>query len=257
MLRSLLPIALLLPSPAMVSGQVDPSAAPAPQNDAVPSTYEPFDARGFASFKHDDGVVQYSIYYPEEIANKSDLTHHLIHDAESYREELWHLFNSESPAEKGSLVFERRWNWSGSHGYLISLWAVDQKYTAGAHLDSGYRALLWNEWNQRPIPFKDLFLDWPKALRALTSAYCEKAEQVGEICPDFAALPVAPVGAEGEHFKHIRFLFDYMGLMTACRSNLADPGEDGVGLTLPVTEDVLKYLKPNYRDDFEASTCSD
>ena len=213
--------------------------------------------RGFANFKHDDGVVQYSVYYPEEIANRSDLTHHLIQDAESYREELWHLFNSESRADKGSLVFERRWNWSGRQGYLISLWALDQEYTAGAHWNSEYRTLLWNQWDERPIAFKDLFLDWPKALKALTSAYCEKAEDVGETCPDFATLPAAPLAAESEHFKRVRFLFDFRGLITACRSNPAGLGEDEIGLTLPVTKDMLNYLKSDYRDDFEASNCSD
>jgi hypothetical protein len=139
----------------------------------------------------------------------------------------------------------------------LSLSGMVGDYSGGAHPNHGPTALLWDKARNRRLKALDLFVS-PQALSAATRApFCaalnrQRAEKRGGETPDPKGLfgdcldPTEQViilgSSDRAHFNRIGVL---MG------PYVAGPYVEGdYEVTLPVTDEVLAAVKPQYRNAF-------
>lgn len=203
-----------------------------------------------------DDWVEYEVDYPRALTADQRLTAYLKNDTENYWKEL---LSHGPPPEHYGWSFSRSWKTIGSSRRLLSLATMNQEYTGGAHSNHYYISLIWDREEHRPVRFEQLFTSKRRAISALTSAYRSAAREYGEDTPFFDKYPIALVGKAGSDITGIRFLFhdfnepslyaaEYLQLD---KSRLYDHLP---GLTLPVTPEFLRHIKPEYGSEFAPQT---
>lgn len=154
-----------------------------------------------------------------------------------------------------SLAFSKEWKVVADLPRFLSLSAEIYLFTGGAHGNSGFDALVWDRKAQAALEPEALFLS-PAALQeALGPRWCralaaERKRRLGADysddglfpCPPIADLAVLLGSSNGR-------AFDRIGLIAApyvAGSYAEGPYE----VTLPVTDAVVKAVKPQYRAAF-------
>lgn len=140
---------------------------------------------------------------------------------------------------------------------FLSLSADIYSYTGGAHPNSGTTSLVWDREAKRALKPLDFFTS-PQALSAaVETSYCEalnkeRAKRRGEPvnkgdtmfgnCPAAGELTVLLGSSNGKTFNRIGFIAD---------PYVAGPyAEGGYDITVPVTDEVMKVVRPAYADAF-------
>ena len=200
----------------------------------------------------------YYIEWPRRVEAIPSLTRMFEELAETSERELKRLVDAQGadsqPPEPVSIVTITRM--AGDDGRLLSLLTEGQFHFGGAHPVPGQSAVLWDRANHAEISAASLFSDGMAGLRA---PYCTglDAERAGRgdwvpgseekylglyDCPGFDLLSVAPIGDPGQPFDRIRIV---------AAPYVAGPYSDGYYVvTFPVTADMMRLIKDEYRSSF-------
>lgn len=150
---------------------------------------------------------------------------------------------------------------SGMSDRLLSLDAVFDSYTGGAHGMHGTVALLWDKSLDKEVGFAGLFPAKAAAYAAISKRFCaaldaERAKRRGDFkvegaddpfnqCPKLDELHVVPTDKDGDgRFETLRVIAD---------PYVAGPWAEGdYEIMLPVTDTMIAGFKPEYRPSFKA-----
>lgn len=237
------------------------SAAPA----AASATASP-DAQKVAfvdNSKQDTAERKFAYEWPAEVSAIPALTQRLTADRTSLLAEQKADWTSALKEFAGSDCvgcvnrdFEKAWQVVANLPRYLSLSASFYTYTGGAHGNSGTQGLIWDRESGTALEPEDLFIS-PKAMQdAMGTRWCKglsgarRAKMGGEGPVDEGTFPCPPIadlvvllGSAG------KTAFDRIGL-------IADPyvagsyAEGQYEVTIPVTAEVLKAVKPEYRGAF-------
>jgi len=158
-----------------------------------------------------------------------------------------------------SRSYEKGWEVAANLPRFLSLSASTYFYTGGAHGNGTFEALVWDRETGGALDPKALFAS-PEALEeALHPAWCQalkvqRTERVGPesaedsffSCPPIADLALVPRSAGGTAFDTIELL--------AAPYVAGSYAEGTYEVTLPVTAEVIRAVKPEYRAAFAPGT---
>jgi hypothetical protein len=130
-------------------------------------------------------------------------------------------------------------------------------YTGGAHGNSTFDALVWDR-GSRPdaLETRALFADVPSFEEAVLNPYCKalgpaRLERIGEaglgtaiedICPLISELTVSFATSDGKTIDRI--------VLLSAPYVVGSYAEGSYEIEVPVTDDILALLRPEYRDQF-------
>ncbi|ESZ86967.1 MAG: hypothetical protein Q27BB25_11270 [Blastomonas sp. CACIA14H2] len=154
------------------------------------------------------------------------------------------------------------WSVTGNTEPLLAMLGEISSFSGGAHGNTGYEALLWDKAAGKRVKLEALFTDMNAALEPMRKRYCdglnaERQERRGEymsddpddmfnVCPPFSDLVIIPSAVGNDGFDRIMFV---------AAPYVAGPYAEGVyEISVPVTEQVLASIKPEYRAAFSAVT---
>lgn len=154
-------------------------------------------------------------------------------------------------------TFARTWSLMGQSGRLTSLAASTYVFEGGAHGNTAYDALLWDEGANDAIDFTRLFTDRYAGLAHLDRAFCaalramqaerfadQTIEDPWDDCPLLHALAIAPVAGARGSFSAIKVLVP---------PYIAGPYSMGsFEIDLPVDAALIAMIRPEYRAAFAA-----
>jgi len=227
--------------------------APAPQPAAQPRRVE-----------EKGELLDFGYSWPAEAAAIAKLDQRFEAEMAERRAEALR-FAQEDRADRGPDIpfhghyFHKGWATMGDGGRLLSLAALTQVFTGGAHGNALYDVLLWDRTADEKIELADLFTDDDGAIAAMTPVYCagldaQRAEKRGApVSPDgpdwmvqcrpLAESTVAPVDADGDgRFDLFRVLIE--------------PYEAGAyvegtyEVDIPVTAELRRMVKPEFGGSF-------
>lgn len=219
---------------------------------------------GYVRINHESSALQFEYQWSNEAAAIPALDRKLRGKAHAaYREALKFARDDQATARTDKRPFHQHfhdvsWNTSGQTARLLSVVAVIETFTGGAHPNHDFTAELWDRRLRKPVPLPSLFLR-PAAFEALTrAAYCkaldkerlarrngEKFDGEFDECPKFSELTMAPRDRQPNgRFETIEFI---------AAPYTAGPYSEGeYGIDLPVTRQLIAAIKPVYRGSFEA-----
>ncbi|GIX18956.1 MAG: hypothetical protein KatS3mg120_0632 [Erythrobacter sp.] len=240
---------------AAAQGQKAPAIAPAPAKAEV-------FADNAEDAENKGRMREFSYQWPAAVSAIPALAARLAQERDSAlaeQQQNWADLLSEADNEECaacySLSFSKEWKVVADLPRFLSLSAEIYLFTGGAHGNSGFDALVWDREAQAALEPEALFLS-PAALQeALGPRWCralaaERKRRLGADygddgffpCPPIADLSVLLGSSDGKAFNRI-------GLIAApyvAGSYAEGPYE----VTLPVTDAVVKAVKPQYRSAF-------
>lgn len=250
------------------------SGEPAPQNGASPSPAAaeataplppsvpvpvPADAR---SVKESNDLYGFEYSYPAAAASIPSLKALLDKDLASQKSELAEMARRSREQVKADgfeyRPYSRTMAWkvvTDLPGWL-SMSTIVGEYTGGAHPNYGYQGLLWDRSNNRRYAVEDLFVSKAALSAAIRQPFCaeldrQRAKKRGGEAPGLAEFAECIDPAEqtvilgSSHAK----AFNRIGVLVAPYA--AGPYAEGsYDVTVPVTDAVLKAVKPKYRPLF-------
>ena len=154
--------------------------------------------------------------------------------------------------------YSLKWTLAGQSSRLLSLQSETDSYAGGAHPNSSYGALLWDRIKAAPVAVDALFAPRSRFALLTRATYCSRltaerlkrreGEKLGgefDACPKFSDLAVAPVDRDNDG------RFDAIAYVAS--PYVAGPYVEGeYEILLPVTNRIIRALKPEYRKSFEA-----
>jgi hypothetical protein len=153
--------------------------------------------------------------------------------------------------------FSMEWSLAGQSPRLLSLQGQLSTFTGGAHPNTSYTALLWDRRLSKQLSVDALLTARGNLSSLLRTAYCKsleaerlkrrQGEKIGgefDECPKFSDLAIAPAD------KNRNGRFDAIDLVAS--PYVAGPYAEGeYDIPLPVTQNLIAALKPEYRSSFE------
>lgn len=154
------------------------------------------------------------------------------------------------------------WTVKGANGRLLSLLSAGSIFLGGAHEQYSAKAMLWDVRQNGEIEnITDLFADRMQSVRsdycalltAKWAALAGKTDAVDENgkyggiwdCPSFSDLAIFFTGSQAGTFDTIHF---------RAAPYVAGPFSDGmIDVELAITPDMVRTLKPEYRESFHAA----
>lgn len=250
-------ILLMLGSTLVACGPTGAATSSAPAEPASPP------AEAFTAAEKTE-LVDFSYRYPAAAAAIPALARQLQADMARIKAEALGFATQDRDSARDSdrpfhgHYLHKEWTSLGETSQLLSLTALVETFTGGAHGNSGLAALLWDRAGSREVPLASLF---PSALsleHATRAAYCKELDaerakrREGEAlegqfseCPKYAELVVAPADEDGDRrFDHLRFL---------AGPYVAGPYVEGAyEISIAVPPELIAAVQPRYRDSFEA-----
>ena len=143
----------------------------------------------------------------------------------------------------------------------LSLSSINYNFTGGAHGMTVFDSLLWDKKAEKALNTMDVFVSGPALSHVVKDAFCDQLDKLrskkrGETVQRDDADPfsscIDPVenstvilgSSNGKSFDRIGFLVPAY--------NAGPYAEGSYEVTLPVTQDVLASVKPQYRASFSA-----
>jgi hypothetical protein len=218
---------------------------------------------GYVRINHDSTALQFEYQWSNEAAAIPALDRNIRAKAEAaYRQALKAARADQAMARKDKRPFHQHfydvsWNTSGRTPRLLSVVAVIETFTGGAHPNHNFAAELWDRRIGKPLALTSLFLR-PSAFQTLTrAAYCKALDKerrsrrngeklYGEFdeCPKYSELTIAPRDRQPNgRFETIEFI--------AAPYTAGPYAEGEYGIDLPVTRQLIAAIKPVYRASFE------
>ena len=260
-------LALMLGLASAGCGQAPDQSAARNSAEAPPSTpvnqLETAPATAFKS-EEENELLDFGYSYPAEAAAIPVLAERLQADlARIKAQALDDAKHDQSSAKEMDRPFHghylhKTWANEGESARFLSLTALIESFTGGAHGNSGFSALLWDRRAGKEARLADLFTN-PDSFGQLTRArYCAAldAERLkrregealeGEFseCPKPAELIIAPSDEDEDgRFDHLRFL---------AGPYVAGPYAEGAyEISVPIPGELLTAVKAEFRDSFEA-----
>ncbi len=153
------------------------------------------------------------------------------------------------------------WDVVGDNAQFLSLSALDDNYTGGAHGNYSYRFLLWDRKANKPLKnYSEIFINGKGALDLVRKEYCaalvkERASRLGEDwakeagssleqCPPYSDLAIGYVGKAGQPFDTVQ--------LTAGPYVAGSYAEGAYEIGVPIPKALLGAIKPQYRSAFAA-----
>lgn len=251
---------LLLPAMA-ACGQDTPETSKAEPAQAEQRAAKP------VAFERETEKFSYTYSYPAEAAAIPALVRLLEDDRV---QGLADLESQATEAEKDAKANDypynphmlgTSWTTTGNTGPLLAMLGEISSYSGGAHGNTGYEVLLWDKAAGKRIKLEDVFADMNAALEPMRRLYCdglnaERQERRGEdmssdpddmfnVCPPFTDLVIIPSAVGNDGFDRLMFV---------AAPYVAGPYAEGVyEISVPVTEETVARIKPDYRAAFSAT----
>ena len=248
---------------AACSGEKAETAAPV-ANEAAPAPVPPQPPAQPRLVKEESELLDFSYGWSAEAAAIASLDRHFEEEMAERRAEALR-FAGEDRSDRGADIpfyghyFHKEWVTMGEGGRLLSLAALTQIFTGGAHGNALYDALLWDRTANEKIELADIFVDADAASAAMTPVFCDqldarRAEKRGDPpptegpewmvgCPALAESTVAPVDADDDgRFELFRVLIE--------------PYEAGAyvegtyEVDIPITPELRALVKPEFGGSF-------
>lgn len=214
--------------------------------------------------KTEQAFRKFSYSIPQEASRIPKLERHLLdkrHEALADQKEEWNLALKEfsGPPCANCLMREFREDWkvAANTGRFLSLVGETHVFAGGAHGNSYFDTILWDKEMGREIELTDLFVSDAALAKSLRSEYCEalgelRLGRLGESynaadagpsdCPAIDELAILPASPGGETFDRI--------VLLAAPYVVGAYAEGSYEVTLPVTQNVMASLRPEYRKAF-------
>ena len=253
------------------SAEADPTTAPLPTGDLTPSNdaarqpaVDP-DATG-RNEKIDNGIYQFAYSYPDKAAHYPTLREWLDGRLEKRRSELDRAARQDkADAEKDGFPYrphssETEWKVVTDLPGWLSLSAETYDYMGGAHGMTNFDTLLWDKAAGKVREPTELFISSAALRDAIQKPFCdaldrERAKRRGgpverdngdsfNACIDPLESVVILGSGSGSGF-------DRIGVLVAPYSAGAY-AEGSYEITLPVSPDVIRAAKPEFRETFAA-----
>ncbi len=209
-------------------------------------------------------LVEFHYEWPAEAESLPNLRFRLEVERDGKRSEATQWAEESRKARPDSFQphhYAKHWDVSGLNAQLLSLSAIEESYSGGAHGGRTFSALLWDREADRAVPV--IALLGLATLRGLEDRYCsaldqERAERRGEPvqrgaddpfsdCPwlDEQVLALSDTDADGR--------FDHLDILLA--PYVAGPWVEGAyPISIAFRPGDLTGIMESYRDSFEART---
>ena len=212
---------------------------------------------------HKTAALDFSFEWPREAAAIPKLDLQLYEEAKrKLAEAQTNAQDDQSAARQQKRQFHQhsfsmKWRAVGISPRLLSLRNQLRTFTGGAHPNTGYGSLLWDRRAGKQIAVSALFLRSEAFGAVMRGRYCSalnaerarrrQGEKFGgdfDQCPKFSDLAIAPFD------RNNNGTFDTIAFIASPYT--AGPYAEGeYEISLPVTSELIRGVRPEYRDSFE------